>query len=106
MRLSPASSCGTATAWPGWWLMMLRKGCCRFVQQPAEVEEVLLRRRPLLQRGIAPLGNEGVRRHADALSPGYDRLVVGISIEDLSCRTRNDGPVINGPDAVRERQAD
>ena len=63
----------------------------RFVQQPAEVKEVLLRRRPLLQRGIAPLRNEGVRRHAEALSPGYNRLVVGVSIGDLSGRTRNDG---------------
>ncbi len=40
----------------------------RFVQEPTEVEEVLLRRRPLLQRGIAPLGDKGVRRHAEVLA--------------------------------------
>ena len=41
---------------------------CRFVQEPTEVEEVLLRRRPLFQRGIAPLGDKGVRRHAEVLA--------------------------------------
>ncbi len=41
---------------------------CRFVQEPTEVEEVLLRRQPLFQRGIAPLGDKGVRRHAEVLA--------------------------------------
>ena len=46
----------------------------RFIQQSAEVEEVLLRRRPLLQRGIAPLRNEGVRRHAEVLAGRGSRV--------------------------------
>ena len=40
----------------------------RLVQEPTEVEEVLLRRRPLFQRGIAPLGDKGVRRHTEVLA--------------------------------------
>ena len=40
----------------------------RLVQEPTEVEEVLMRRRPLFQRGIAPLGDKGVRRHAEVLA--------------------------------------
>ena len=43
-------------------------GRCRFVQEPTKIEEVLLRRRPLFQRDIAPLGDKGVRRHAEVLA--------------------------------------
>ena len=38
----------------------------RLAQQPAQVEEVLLRRRAFLQLGRAPLRDEGVQRHAAA----------------------------------------
>ena len=42
----------------------------RFAQQPAQVDEVLLRGRALLQLGGPPLADELVRRHAAVLSPG------------------------------------
>ena len=38
------------------------------VSTSMSIEEVLLRRRPLFQRGIAPLGDKGVRRHAEVLA--------------------------------------
>ena len=42
----------------------------RLAQQPAQVDEVLLRGRALLQLGGPPLGDELVRRHAAALARG------------------------------------
>ena len=41
----------------------VRLGRCRLVEQTAQVDEVLLRRRALLQRRDPPLRDEGVRRH-------------------------------------------
>ena len=38
------------------------------------IEEVLLRRRPLFQRDIAPLGDKGVRRHVEVLAGRGSRV--------------------------------
>ena len=51
----------------------------RLAQQPAQVDEVLLRGRALLQLGGPPLGDELVRRHAAALARGCrDRIQAGV----------------------------
>ena len=51
----------------------------RLAQQPAQVDEVLLRGRALLQLRGPPLGDELVRRHAAALARGCrDRTQAGI----------------------------
>ncbi len=69
-------------------------GRCWLAQQLAQVDEVFLRRRTLLQFGSAPLGDELVRRHeriqptsrtrnGDCLRLGSARLE-GVSIDDYS----------------------
>ena len=51
----------------------------RLAQQPAQVDEVLLRGRALLQLGGPPLGDELVRRHAAVLARGCrDRIQAGV----------------------------
>jgi hypothetical protein len=42
------------------------------VEQPAQVDEMLLRRRALLERGVPPFANEGVGRHGFTRAGRWD----------------------------------
>ena len=105
MRLSPASSCGTATAWPGWWLMMLRKGVVGSSssrQRSRKCSCAADRSFNVASRHLAMKVCDVTRMRSLRDTTGWwwaSRL--RISRAELGTTAP-----VNGPDAVRERQAD